>query len=345
MKMKQTENSLGQRIISHRKRLGMTQDQLAERVGVSAQAVSKWENDLSCPDISILPKLAEIFGTSTDELLGCGAKPAADPVYQGEVVEDEPQTEKERNFQFKYGDFVLEMDGHRHNLVFAAFIIALGGLLLANTLAKWHLGFWALAWPTAMLFFGVGCLVKRVGLFGISLTLGGGYFLLSNIGVLPEELGGNLIWPLLILIWGVSLFFDSLWNKRRKQKKRNLHWNGSVDSRVSYQNGMANVDLSFDSQRTQWSASPFHGGRVDVSFGSYELNLADCTAIGENCQLAVDLSFGSMRLLVPRRYAVELATDKAFSSVNVQGAPTETPEGMIHLNVDVSFANLTVIYI
>ena len=47
MKMKQTENSLGQRIISHRKRLGMTQDQLAERVGVSAQAVSKWENDLS----------------------------------------------------------------------------------------------------------------------------------------------------------------------------------------------------------------------------------------------------------------------------------------------------------
>lgn len=343
--MKQTENSLGQRIISHRKRLGLTQDQLAERVGVSAQAVSKWENDLSCPDISILPKLAEIFGTTTDELLGCGARPEAEPVYPGEVVEEEPQTEKKGNVKFQSGDFVFEMDGNRHNLVFAAFIVALGGLLLANTLAKWHLGFWALAWPTAMLFFGIGSLVKRVGLFGISLTLGGGYFLLSNLGVLPEELGGNLIWPVLILVWGVSLLIDSIWTKRRKGKKRKMHWNASVDSSVTYENGLANVDLSFDSQRTQWSASPFNGGKVDVSFGSYELNLADCTAIGEDCRLNVDLSFGSMRLFVPKRYAVDLVTDKSFSSVNVQGTPQSEPEGVIHLDTDVSFANLTILYI
>lgn len=62
--------TLGKRILYHRKRLGLTQDQLAERMGVTAQAVSKWEHDLSCPDVTTVPRLAELFGISTDELLG-----------------------------------------------------------------------------------------------------------------------------------------------------------------------------------------------------------------------------------------------------------------------------------
>ena len=64
------EQSLGKRIAAQRKQLGLTQDQLAEKLGLTAQAISKWENDLSCPDISILPKLADIFGITTDTLLG-----------------------------------------------------------------------------------------------------------------------------------------------------------------------------------------------------------------------------------------------------------------------------------
>ena len=67
MEYKQT---MGKRISDLRKSKGMTQEQLAQQVGVTAQAVSKWENDLSCPDISILPQLAEALGVTTDELLG-----------------------------------------------------------------------------------------------------------------------------------------------------------------------------------------------------------------------------------------------------------------------------------
>lgn len=48
----------------------MTQDEVAEKMGVTAQAVSKWENDLSCPDITLLVPLAELYGTSVDVLLG-----------------------------------------------------------------------------------------------------------------------------------------------------------------------------------------------------------------------------------------------------------------------------------
>ena len=53
-----------------RKKLGMTQTELAERLCVSNKAVSKWENDLSCPDITLLPQLARLFDVTTDELLG-----------------------------------------------------------------------------------------------------------------------------------------------------------------------------------------------------------------------------------------------------------------------------------
>lgn len=61
--------TLGSRISEYRKRIGITQDQLAEHMNVSPQAVSKWENDLSCPDISSLPQLAEYFNVTIDELL------------------------------------------------------------------------------------------------------------------------------------------------------------------------------------------------------------------------------------------------------------------------------------
>lgn len=59
---------LGNNIAKFRKERGMTQDNLAELLSVSPQAVSKWENDVSYPDIEMLPKLANIFGISMDTL-------------------------------------------------------------------------------------------------------------------------------------------------------------------------------------------------------------------------------------------------------------------------------------
>lgn len=62
------EMTLGKKIAELRKDKGMTQDGLAELLGVSSQAVSKWENDISCPDIMLLPHLSDIFQVTIDEL-------------------------------------------------------------------------------------------------------------------------------------------------------------------------------------------------------------------------------------------------------------------------------------
>lgn len=62
-------NTIGSRICKFRKEKGLTQEELALQLGVTSQAVSKWENDLSCPDITLLPKLAGILGVTTDTIL------------------------------------------------------------------------------------------------------------------------------------------------------------------------------------------------------------------------------------------------------------------------------------
>ena len=56
-----------------RKQKGMTQEELAKTLGVTNQAVSKWESGQCCPDIQLLPVLAKLFEVSVDELLGCNA--------------------------------------------------------------------------------------------------------------------------------------------------------------------------------------------------------------------------------------------------------------------------------
>lgn len=60
----------GQRISQLRRENGMTQETLAQRLGISNQAVSKWESDQCCPDIMQLPQLADLFGITLDALFG-----------------------------------------------------------------------------------------------------------------------------------------------------------------------------------------------------------------------------------------------------------------------------------
>ena len=76
--------TLGTNIMRLRKEAGLTQEQLANALGISYQAVSKWENGVSCPDISTLPLIADLFGVSIDSLFGRETEAPA-------VVQEEPK--------------------------------------------------------------------------------------------------------------------------------------------------------------------------------------------------------------------------------------------------------------
>lgn len=63
--------TLGMTIAELRKKQGMTQLDLANKMGITDKAVSKWERDLSCPDVTSFPHLAEVLNVSVNELMQC----------------------------------------------------------------------------------------------------------------------------------------------------------------------------------------------------------------------------------------------------------------------------------
>lgn len=64
------KETFGQKFLKLRKQYGYTQEDIANKLNVTAQAVSKWENDISSPDISLLADIASMFNTTIDDLLG-----------------------------------------------------------------------------------------------------------------------------------------------------------------------------------------------------------------------------------------------------------------------------------
>ena len=100
------KETFGQRLSRIRKEKGFTQNEIADKVGVTSQAVSKWEKDLASPDIDILLKLSEIFDISVDELLGKETKKT--------VLNDKPSKKDIDKMIFKI--IVTSADGDKVNV-------------------------------------------------------------------------------------------------------------------------------------------------------------------------------------------------------------------------------------
>ena len=85
------EKTLGTRIAELRKQQGMTQLELAEKMGVTDKAVSKWERDLSCPDIHSLPNLAEVLGVGVEDLMQIRKRAEISVNKVSEILESSPR--------------------------------------------------------------------------------------------------------------------------------------------------------------------------------------------------------------------------------------------------------------
>lgn len=91
----------GMRLATYRKTKNLTQQQLGEQLNISAQAVSKWENDLAEPDIATLRKLATLYGVSINDLLGDDAVTPEQTADAEKEAAPEPQVIVEKEYVYK----------------------------------------------------------------------------------------------------------------------------------------------------------------------------------------------------------------------------------------------------
>ena len=341
------EETLGKRIVAHRKRLGLTQDQLAEKMGITAQAVSKWENDQSCPDISALPQLADIFGITVDALLGReGAEKTKEkapkaPVYEAEVVSDEEDDGK-HHLEFHFNR------GKKSYIGPAVWVIAIGALYLANLLCGWGLSFWEVLWPTSLLTFGLFNLYPKFSFLSLGCILVGGYVITSHFLPNPVIEDNRIIWAAIIILLGISLLADAL-RKKKKARRYSPACNYSADKEfcktLDFGDDSFRYSASFGSDRICVELPVMREGEIDVNFGDYTVDLRGVEAVDAPAKLNVSASFGELTLLVPRRFMVNMHQDTSFSGVEIKGHPDEAPEGTIYMDADVSFGSLVIEYV
>ena len=349
------EETLGKRIVAHRKRLGLTQDQLAEKMGVTAQAVSKWENDQSCPDISALPQLADLFDITVDALLGrenteepkaeepAQEEPENAPVFEASVVNEDEEKEKP-HFEMSFSSGKKSRLGY---IGLAVWVIAVGGLYLANLLCSWGLSFWELLWPTSLISLGLFHLLPKFSFLSLGCLLVGGYAMASYFLPLPEDLDSRVIWAVLIVLLGISLLADALRKKKRSRHfiPEHIKGDGKFSKSLDMEETSFDYDVSFGTDRAYIDLPLMQKGDIDASFGDFTVDLRGVERVTEGCRLDVDASFGELTLLVPRRFKVDLKQDTSLAGISVNGHPFEPPTGTIYIEADVSFGSLVIEYV
>lgn len=326
------EKTIGKRIAENRRRLGLTQDQLAEKLGVTAQAVSKWENDLSCPDIGTLPALAAIFGITTDELLG---KDSEEKVYPAELTTDEDTDKDNGTWEFHYNT------EKKTSIMIALWVLLTGGLLLAAKLLHLNCDLWDLAWPCGILVFGLFGLFSRFSFFRLGCALFGGYFLLKNL-TLPVPDLWNLALPIFLVLFGLSLLLDAL---RKPRKSRFSMSHGGINVNYEVDGTRFTCEQSFGEKHQRVDLPQLSGGRLDLSFGEMTVDLSGCGSIDDGCKLEADCSFGDMTILIPRKYRALLQIDHAFANAAMHGQPDPDASATIYITGSVSFGQIVVKYI
>ena len=330
------QQSMGKRIMQLRKEKGYTQEQLAEMMGVSAQAVSKWENDVSCPDISILPMLAEKLGVTTDELLG--VKPIEPKVV---IVDGQNKKEGDSSFSVSWdGGKNVKKDG----IWFAILVTVLGLAFLVQRLGFVSFGVWGIVWPAVIIGLGVSWMVKRFSIFAVAVAGLGLYFLLFNLGAISLILSWSIIWPSLLVLLGLTILYETL--VPHKNKFCGVNFSGNKDKRSQYreENGFVNYECSFSEENRKVAAEDFLGGDIEISFGKSELDLTAIKRVNQNAKLDVDVSFATFDLIVPKTVRVFLKSDKSFGSIQMNGEPNPDATMAINVDGDVSFGTMNIFY-
>ena len=334
------EETLGKRIVRCRKGLGLTQDALAERLGVTAQAVSKWENDQSCPDITMLPKLAEIFGTTTDALLGIAqAEPKKAP--KVEIVTEEPDAKSGHNWEVRLDT------GRKDSIGIAIWIIFTAGWLFVSTYYHLDADFWDLLWTNGLIIFGLFGLFPKFSFFRLGCVLFGSQALLKELDALPDYLRKEFLLPAFLLLFGLSLLADAL-RKPHRPHFSVIHNGKSVANSVSgcdIAEDSFDIECSFGERNHVIALPSLRRGDADVNFGHLTVDLTQVESFAPNCTVDADCAFGQLTILVPQHVRAEVNQDTAFGSIEIRGCHGSETDACIYIDADASFGQITIQYV
>ena len=349
--------TMGKRISALRKKVGLTQDTLARNLGVSPQAVSKWENDLSCPDIGLLPKLAKILGVSTDVLLGAEEETA--PVPAEEHTEELPPEEPDREndpedpeekppviqVESADGNFDVHINPPGGaGLWTALWVILTGVLMLAGpALGVEPVGFWMSVLLSGVMVFSLGSMRKRINFFNFTVFACGVFITLSKLSLIGIELDWDLVLPGMIVLFGLFLLLDVF-----RKRNRAIHISGpdkTVSSKILMTDGYLCYHNAFGEDHYRVATPVLTGGEINVSFGEHVLDFSGVEAVSEDCTLDVNSAFGEISLLIPKRYRADVTLSKSFADADIYGTPDPEPQGTIAIEASLSFGELTIRYI
>ena len=353
--MEQKE-TLGKRIATLRKERGLTQEQLAEKVGVSAQAVSKWENDISCPDITLLPLLADLFGVSVDELLGVKPVEPHVIILDKDEMPDDDKKKGKGSFSFEWNK------GHGKwrsitcciglILICLFFLLhSMAGMFPYGTFNEQTLNGWNYVWP--ILVFTIGLMWIRDSItLGVTMIAFGGYEFIRRIllgygnSVLPA-----IPWYVVLLVGAIIALVMMILGKTNILHRKRVHVGKDgikTDRKPTMEytddNNYLKADMSFGNGIISYDREVLAGGSVDSNFGDYTIDLRNVITFAQDCLLKIDQNFGNITILLPHHVRLVKSSDTSFGAVTVNGDPSPDATQTLIIRADVNFGSLQVKY-
>ncbi|MDO5111584.1 MAG: helix-turn-helix transcriptional regulator [Clostridia bacterium] len=329
----QEKKSMGKRIMSLRKAAGMTQEQLSSLLGVTPQAVSKWENDVSCPDVTMLPHIAEVFGVSTDSLLG----------------REDIDTEAVRAAYAKESSQKAQIS--KSGMWFGALVVVAGLALLCGQFMDVAIKPWGVIWASILLVLGTIWMLRRFSFLNLGVVLLGLYLLMSNLGVaVPFVLTWATGVPIFLVLLGLTILWDHLFPRPYKEEDWE-HWNRNsefmrrhAESKFSDEDGHVSMKSSFAENNYVTNMPRFNGGEMEVHFGHGVLDMRGLQGVGENAVLHVEISFGCGEVWLPRTLRADLQqVSKSAADYEEHGAYYADAKP-VRIMGSVSFGSLEIHY-
>lgn len=292
--------TLGRRIMQLRKAAGMTQEQLAEKLGVSPQAVSKWENDVSCPDIGTIPLIASIFNVSADELLG--------------MKESVPHTdtEKDKERSVSHGSISLGI-----------LLIVLGIAFFISRTTQLPFSLWNVVWSAVLFGLGIAWAIQYRSISCIGIAAVGFSYLCSALGQpLPTWISRNVLLPLALILIGLDIvlhrLFPAVFHSTKASKPNTHRFDGHRVNKYNLQNGFISCETAFGEEHHVEEGGEISGGKFSTAFGQCTIDLSRCTFANDST-ITADVSFGSIELILPRSVCAVTNTQNSFGSTDIHG--------------------------